>query len=274
MARLPIRHRRLVVELKDAVVIVTGGARGIGRGIVTSFAAEGAHVVIGDLLDVPDVAAACDETRRIAEAQGVKSDAIPVDVRDAAQCEALVRRAVDRFGRLDVVCANAGVVSTGLVADLTPDEWDRVMDVNAKGVFLTCRAAIPVLTQQRRGCFVNTASIAGKRGAARVSHYVASKFAVVGFTQSLAMEMAPHNVRANAICPGYLGTHMWLDVLLAGARDRGENTRETFERLSAERVPLGRPQTTEDIGQAAVYLARADNVTGVALNVAGGLEMH
>lgn len=262
------------MELKDAVVIVTGGARGIGRGIVTAFAAEGAHVIIGDLLNLPEIAAACDETRRLAEAYGVKTDAVSVDVRDLALCEALVQRAVDRFGRLDVVCANAGVISTGLVAELSPEEWDRVMDVNAKGVFLTCKAAIPILTQQRRGCFITTASIAGKRGGARVSHYCASKWAVIGFTQSLALEMAPYNVRANAICPGYLGTHMWFDVLLARQREEGQDTREAFERLAAERVPLGRPQTPEDIGQAAVYLARADNVTGIALTVAGGLEMH
>jgi meso-butanediol dehydrogenase/(S,S)-butanediol dehydrogenase/diacetyl reductase len=262
------------MDLKDAVVIVTGGARGIGRGIATAFAAEGAHVVIGDLLDMPELAAACDETRRLAEGYGVKTEAVGVDVREPAQCEALVQRAVARFGRLDVVCANAGIISTGLVSELTPDEWDRVMDVNAKGVFLTCKAAVPVLTEQRRGCFVTTASIAGKRGNARVSHYCASKFAVIGFTQALAMEMAPHNVRANAICPGYLGTHMWLDVLLAGVRAGGQDTAAAFERLSEERVPLKRPQTPEDIGQAAVYLARADNVTGVALTVAGGLEMH
>jgi meso-butanediol dehydrogenase/(S,S)-butanediol dehydrogenase/diacetyl reductase len=258
------------MDLKGASVIVTGGARGIGRGIVTAFAAEGANVLIGDLLDIPELAAECAETRRLAESYGVKTDAVAVDVRDLAQCEAMVQRALSSFGRLDVVCANAGVISTGLVSELAPDEWDRVMDVNAKGVFLTCKAAIPALVEQRRGCFVNTASIAGKRGAARVSHYCASKFAVIGFTQSLAQEMAPYNVRANAICPGYLGTHMWLDVLLAGQED----TRQAFERLSEQRVPLKRPQTPEDIGQAAVYLARAENVTGIALTVAGGLEMN
>jgi meso-butanediol dehydrogenase/(S,S)-butanediol dehydrogenase/diacetyl reductase len=261
------------MELKGATVIVTGGARGIGRGIVAGFAAEGANVVIGDLLDRPELARECAETRALAEAFGVKTEAMAVDVRDFAQCEALVARALDRFGRLDVVCANAGVISTGSVAQLSPEEWDRVMAVNAKGVFLTCKAAVPVMVEQRHGCFVTTASIAGKRGAANVSHYCASKFAVIGFTQSLAMEMAPHNVRANAICPGYLGTHMWFDVLLAGVREQGGDTREAFERLSAQRVPLGRPQTPQDIGQAAVYLARADNVTGIALTVAGGLEM-
>lgn len=262
------------MDLKGATVIVTGGARGIGRGIVTAFAAQGANIVIGDVLDTPGIVEAAEETRRQAEVLGVKTALTAVDVRDFAQCEALVRHALDSFGRLDVVCANAGVISTGSVLELAPEEWDRVMDVNAKGVFLTCKAAAPVLTAQRSGCFINTASIAGKKGAARVSHYCASKFAVIGFTQSLAMEMAPHKVRANAICPGYLGTHMWLDVLLAPARQAGQDTGGAFARMTEQRVPLSRPQTPEDIGQAAVYLAQADNVTGVALTVAGGLEFN
>jgi meso-butanediol dehydrogenase/(S,S)-butanediol dehydrogenase/diacetyl reductase len=260
--------------LRDAVVIVTGGARGIGRGIVEAFAAEGAHVVIGDLLGVAEIAAACAETRRSAEAHGVRTLAVPVDVTDAGDCDALVAAALEEFGRLDVVCANAGVISVHPVVDITPDEWDRVMGVNAKGVFLTCRAAVPHFVERQHGCFVNTASIAGKRGAAMASHYAASKFAVIGFTQSLALELGRHGVRANAICPGYLGTHMWLDVILAGARERGADTSEEFARVSAERVPLGRPQTPDDIGQAAVYLAQADNVTGIALTVAGGLEVN
>jgi meso-butanediol dehydrogenase/(S,S)-butanediol dehydrogenase/diacetyl reductase len=261
------------VELEGATVIVTGGARGIGRGIVTTFARAGANVVIGDLLDIPEIAAAAAETRALAEQHGVKTVARAVDVRDLAQCQALVQAALDAFGRLDVVCANAGVISTGTVVELSPEEWDRVMDVTAKGVFLTCKAAVPVLTAQRRGCFINTASIAGKRGSARTSHYAASKFAVIGFTQALAQEMAPFNVRANAICPGFLGTHMFYDVLLAPVREQGGDTRAAFERMSAERVPLGRPQTPEDIGEAAVYLARAENVTGIALTVAGGVVM-
>lgn len=261
------------MELQDAVVVVTGGSRGIGRGLVTAFAAAGAHVVIGDLLDVADVADACTETRKAAEELGVRTAAVNVDVRDEAQCQALVRSALETFGRLDVVCANAGVLSMAPVAELSVAEWDRIMDINAKGVFLTCKAAVPHFVEAKAGCFVNTASIAGKRGGARVSHYCASKFAVVGFTQSLAMEMAPHNVRANSICPGYLGTSMWLNDILSRQRDQGRDTNALFEEISQRQVPLGRPQTPEDIGEAAVYLARAENVTGVALNVAGGLEV-
>jgi meso-butanediol dehydrogenase/(S,S)-butanediol dehydrogenase/diacetyl reductase len=261
------------MDLQGATVVVTGGSRGIGAGLVRAFAAEGANVLIGDLLGVAGIADACAATRAEAEERGVKTEAVDVDVRDEGACEHLVKVALDRFGRLDVVCANAGVISLAPVAELAAEEWDRVMDVNAKGVFLTCKAAIPHFVEQHHGCFVNTASIAGKRGGANVSHYCASKFAVVGFTQSLAMEMGPHNVRANAICPGYLGTSMWLNDILGRQRDAGRDTRQIFERVSRERVPLGREQTPDDIGQAAVYLARAENVTGVALNVAGGLEV-
>jgi meso-butanediol dehydrogenase/(S,S)-butanediol dehydrogenase/diacetyl reductase len=261
------------MELQGATVVVTGGSRGIGAGLVRAFASAGANVVIGDLLGVGEIAEACAETRRVAESSGVKTDAVEVDVRDEQACRDLVEAALDRFGRLDVVCANAGVISLAPVAELAAEEWDRVLDVNAKGVFLTCKAAVPHFVEQRHGCFVNTASIAGKRGSANVSHYCASKFAVVGFTQSLAMEMGPHNVRANAICPGYLGTSMWLNDILGHQRQAGRDTREIFERVSREHVPLGREQTPDDIGEAAVYLARADNVTGVSLNVAGGLEM-
>jgi meso-butanediol dehydrogenase/(S,S)-butanediol dehydrogenase/diacetyl reductase len=262
------------MDLQQATVIVTGGSRGIGRGIVEAFAAEGANILIGDLLDRPEVAEACIEARRAAEALGARTEAAAVDVRDQAQCKALVATALERFGRLDVVCANAGVITLAPVAELSADAWDLVMDVNAKGVFLTCRAAVPHFVEQRHGCFVVTASIAGKRGGAGASHYAASKFAAIGFTQSLALEMAPHNVRANAVCPGYLGTSMWLNDILARQRDAGRDTREVFERFARQNTPLGREQTPADIGQAAVYLAKADNVTGTALTVAGGVEVN
>ena len=261
------------MELKGATVIVTGGSRGIGAGIVRAFAAEGANIVVGDLLGSSEVRAAYDETEEAARADGVEVLGVDVDVRDEPGCRDLVAAAVERFGRLDVVCANAGVISLSSVADLAADEWDRVMDVNAKGVFLTCKAAVPHFSEQRHGCFVNTASIAGKRGGPNVSHYCASKFAVVGFTQSLAMEMAPLGIRANCVCPGYLGTSMWLSDILGRQKAEGRDTQEIFQDISRKNVPLGREQTPDDIGQAAVYLARADNVTGIALNVAGGLEV-
>jgi meso-butanediol dehydrogenase/(S,S)-butanediol dehydrogenase/diacetyl reductase len=128
---------------------------------------------------------------------------------------------------------------------------------------------------RRQGRIINTASIAGKRGGPRVSAYCASKFAVIGFTQSLAHEVAPYNITVNAVCPGWLDTAMWRDVLIKPIMERLDKDAEAaFQAHSAATIPLGRPQTPEDIGQAVVYLAQADNVSGVALNVAGGLVMH
>ena len=127
------------------------------------------------------------------------------------------------------------------------------------------------MIERRRGRIINTASIAGKRGGARMSAYCASKFAVVGFTQSLAHEAAAHDITVNAVCPGILGTTMWLDVML---HERAEHREAAFREFAETLMPLGRPQTPDDIGEAVVYLAQADNVTGVALNVAGGYVMH
>ncbi len=260
------------MDLKGSTVVVTGGSRGIGRGIVEAFAAEGANIVIGDLLGVADVAAACKETEAAVAALGGSVRAVECDVRDPAANDALVAAALDTFGRLDVVCANAGVIVPTPLAQTTPEQWDFMFDVNAKGAWLTCRSAIPHFSEQRNGCFVITASIAGKRGQAGAGAYAASKFAAVGLTQSLAAELAPLNIRANAICPGYLGTSMWLNDILSRQKDAGKDTSQVFDRFAAQNTPLGRPQTPADIGQAAVFLAKADNVTGISVNVAGGVE--
>ena len=176
--------------------------------------------------------------------------------------------AVDAFGSLDVLVNNAGVVDSGRIDEYSESQWDRLFAVNVKGVFLMTQAALPHLRASADAAVVNLASIAGKRGAVRMAAYCGSKFAVVGITQSLALELAPDGIRVNALCPGMVATAMWRDHLMA---DRGD---AEFERRMRELIPLGRPQTTQDMGEAAVYLASARNVSGVALNVAGGYEMH
>ena len=192
----------------------------------------------------------------------------PVDVTDAASCEAAVQATVDAFGGLDVLVNNAGVVDSGPVPEFTEERWDRIFAVNVKGVFLMTRAAVSALRASADAAIVNTASIAGKRGAPRMAAYCGSKFAVVGITQSFALEFAPDGIRVNALCPGMVGTAMWHDHLMP---NQGE---PAFEERMREIIPLGRPQTVEDMGQAAVYLATAPNVSGIALNVAGAFEMR
>jgi len=259
------------MELKDSVAIVTGAARGIGRGIAESLAREEANVVLADL---PSVDADVAESKRLLEAHGVQSISVHCDVRDEAQTKAMAQAALDRFGKIDVLVNNAGVINVAGVAGMTEEQWDIVIDVNVKGTFLCSKAVIPQMISQRRGRIVNLSSQAGKRGAGGVAHYCASKFAVIGFTQSLAHELGPFDVTVNAVCPGEVDSAMWQDHLLPAIAAAGGRTKEeAWDEFMKSRVPLGRPQTPEDIGQAVVFLCRADNITGESINVTGGSEM-
>ncbi len=259
------------MELKDAVAIVTGAARGIGRGVAVALAHEGAHLVLADL---PSEGGDLERTRGLVEAEGVQALLVDCDVRDWSQVSTLVQAALDRFGRIDVLVNNAGVIGVAPVAAMSEEEWDRVLDVNLKGTFLCSKAVAPHMMERRSGRIINMSSMAGKRGAPAVAHYCASKFGVIGFTQSLAHELGPFNVTVNAVCPGEVDTAMWREHLLpAFSAFQGTTPDEAWERFIRERVPLGRPQTAEDIGQAVVFLCRADNITGESINVTGGSEM-
>jgi meso-butanediol dehydrogenase/(S,S)-butanediol dehydrogenase/diacetyl reductase len=271
------------MDLREKVAVVTGGARGIGRGIAMALAHEGVHVAVADLYRPGQTTAgyALSTEQEVAKtveeikALGVQAIGVPVDVTHYDQIQAMVGTITGRLGSIDILCNNAGIIDVAPVVETTEAQWDAMMDVNVKGVFLGCKAVLPGMIERRRGRIVNTASIAGKRGAARLSAYCASKFAVIGFTQSLAHEVARYDITVNAVCPGWLGTAMWMDVLIGPVAERLSRDAQTaFQEHAAANVPLGRPQTPEDIGQAVVYLAKADNVTGVALNVAGGLVMH
>ena len=259
------------MELKDSVAIVTGGARGIGRGIAQALAGEGAHVVIADL---PSAQEDMEQTRALVEDAGVQALLSHCDVRDEAQTAALAQTTLDRFGRIDVLVNNAGVISVAPVVAMTEEAWDLVIDVNLKGTFLCSKAVAPHMIEKRAGRIVNLSSLAGLRGQPALAHYCASKFGVIGFTQSLARELAPANVTVNAICPGEVDSAMWQETLLpAISAVQGATPEEAWESVISERVPLGRPQTVEDIAEAVVFLCRADNITGAALNVTGGSEM-
>ncbi len=262
----------MTVELRDTVAIVTGAARGIGRGVALALAREGAHIVVADL---PPADGDAQEATALVEAEGVQALRVHCDVTQWPQVEAMAQAALDRFGRIDVLVNNAGVISVAPVAAMTEEQWDRVLDVNLKGTFLCCKAVAPRLMSQRSGRIVNMSSQAGRRGAAALAHYCASKFAIIGFSQALALELAPFDVTVNAVCPGEVDSAMWREVLLpAIGGAQGLSPDEAWERFIRERAPLGRPQTAEDIGEAVVYLCRADNVTGEALNVTGGSELR
>ena len=276
------------MEIQGKTVIVTGAARGIGRGIAEAFAREGARVVLADLgavaaeragswnyklATLEDLATTAVDIRE----RGGACLALEVDVSDRASCQSLVDQAVEAFGGIDVIVNNAGVIQTGPLVDFAERDWDRIFAVNVKGIFLMSQAALPHL-QANGGLIINIASVAGKQGFAYMGAYCASKFAAICLTQSMAAELAEYDIRVNAICPGNVDTSMWFDHLSKSERQQrlyGTDTVEdTFKAVVDATIPLGREQSPADMAGAALYLARADNVTGIALTVAGGIVTH
>jgi len=259
------------MELEGRVAIVTGGARGIGQGIAIELARAGADIVVGDLVDRAELADDAAKTVAQVEAQGRKALTVRCDVTREEDCDALVAAALEAFGRLDVVVCNAGVMGISPVAETTLEEWERVLRVNTTGTFLTCRAALPHLTSQGEGSIVNIASVAGLRASGGRSQYTASKFAVVGFTQALAAEVAKDGVRVNCVCPSSVRSAMTVGELadVVGMDDL-DAADDMWTQVAAKRLPLGRSVEPADIGRAVVYLCQEDMVVGAALPVTGG----
>jgi meso-butanediol dehydrogenase/(S,S)-butanediol dehydrogenase/diacetyl reductase len=275
------------MKLEGKVALVTGAGRGIGRGIALALAGEGADIAVveTDRLDsafnqysVKEINGyqSAQKVVKEIEALGRRAIAIEADVTKWDQVQAAVKQTIEELGQVDILVNNAGVVSITPVDEMEEEAWDITMGVNAKGVFLCSKAVIPHMKQRGGGKIINTASIAGKNGFGTLVHYCASKFAVVGFTNALAKELAGDNITVNAICPGIIPTQMWMGSgMLADAwKQPGESTEESYKRILGEIIPQGRGQTPEDMGALAVYFATSDNVTGQAHNVDGGTELH
>lgn len=273
-----------MLQLSGQIALITGGARGIGRGIALALAEAGADIAIADVEQVASTAQQYGTaavggftTAKTTVAEitrlGRRAIAIPADVSKKSDTQRMVEETIRQLSKINILVCNAGVVSTSTVETMTEDAWDLTFAVNVKGVFLSCQAAIPAMKAQGGGCIITIASVAGKNGFAGLAHYCSSKFAVVGFTNSLAKELAPNNIRVNAICPGILRTQMW-EYLADVLKQPKESKEQSWQRYVQTLIPLGRPQTPEDIGQLAVYLATAQNVTGQAINVDGGIELH
>jgi NAD(P)-dependent dehydrogenase (short-subunit alcohol dehydrogenase family) len=246
------------------LVAVTGAARGIGRAIVERFHRQGDRVLALDR----------DEAAEQLVQDGLAARFYRLNVTDAENVRSVFGQIVVDFGHLHMLCNNAGVSTMNRVVELSEEEWDFNFNVNAKGVFLCTQAALPSMVAGGGGVIVNTASMAGTRGVPLLAHYAASKWAVIGFTKSVAIEVAPFNIRVNAVCPGYVRTSMQERELVWEAKLRGltpEAVREEYVHLT----PQGRIEEPEDVADVVVFLASEDArfLTGEAVHVTGGAHL-
>jgi NAD(P)-dependent dehydrogenase (short-subunit alcohol dehydrogenase family) len=249
------------LRLENKVALITGGGSGIGRATALLFAREGASVAIADVNDKAAQAVAGEIKKSSGHALFETAD-----VTRAADCRRIVDRTIQEFGRIDILFNNAGIIRRATVLDLSEDDWDRVMEVNVKPIYLLSREVIPHMQKQGGGSIINTSSGWGLTGGARAAVYCASKGAVVLLTKAMAVDHGPQKIRVNCICPGDTDTGM----LRNEAQQIGEAT-ERFLADAAKR-PLGRIGSPDEIAQAALYLASDTSsfVTGTALVVDGG----
>jgi len=244
--------------LAGRVAIVTGGSRGIGKAVVVLLASCGADVVV-NYISGEDAAAA---TVNLARSHGVKSMAIRANVAQLDEAERLIRETVEQFGRVDFLICNAGIWDGAPVESLSEELWDKTLDINLKGTWSVCRAAVPLMKQQKFGRIVIVSSTAGQRGEANFSNYAASKGAQIAFTKSLAPELGPFGINVNSVAPGWVETEMTADVFADPAQ------RESI----GKGIPLGRAATPAEIAGPIVFLCSewANHIMGEVLNVNGG----
>jgi meso-butanediol dehydrogenase/(S,S)-butanediol dehydrogenase/diacetyl reductase len=249
-------------KLAGKSVIVTGAGSGIGEAIAVLFAQEGARVVVADL----DVEGGQRTVERIVR-EGGEAIFVKVDVSRAAEVEQLVRTAVERYGRLDIICNNAGIGVAAVCHETSEADWDRTIAVDLKGVFLGCKYAISYMLAQGGGVICNTSSVAGQVGVLNRAAYCAAKAGVLGLTKSIAVDYAEKGIRCNALLPGTVHSP-WIGKILAQQPDP-EGERRRME----ARQPIGRMGTPEEIARAALYLCSDDStfVTGTGLVIDGGL---
>lgn len=249
-----------MTRLNGRVAIVTGAGQGIGRGVALCLARAGARIVVNDT--APDRIA---QTVAAVEEIGTQALGVQTNVTQASEVERLVQETLSRFGKIDILVNNAGVVVVKSITDQTEADWDKVLNVNLKGVFLCCHRVVQEMIKQKQGAIVNIASIAAFHYTVPHIPYAASKAGVVALTRDLAYEVARHGIRVNAIAPGPIETPMMSNALTPQQKEG-----------YAKQVPLGRLGQPHDIGNAVVFLVsdEASFITGTTLPVSGGTDLR
>lgn len=246
-------------ELKDKVVIVTGGARGIGKACCRAFAAEGANIVFTYNSSEKEAL----ELKTELEKTGGKAVFVKADVREFDQCKKVVEETLKEFQQIDIVVNNAGITRDKALAMMEPSDWKDVIDTNLGGTYNICRAAIYTLFKQKSGCIINISSVSGITGLPRQTNYSSSKAGIIGLTKALAKEVAGYGVRVNCVCPGFIQTDM-----VSGMK---EELKDTFMKT----IPLKRFGKAEEVANLCVYLAseKASYITGEIIKIDGGLAI-
>lgn len=259
------------MNLKDRVAIVTGGGMGIGRGIVMELAEQGARVIVADINE-----GAAQQTAGDVKSAGGDAVAFHADVTDKASTIAMAQFAIDSFGHIDILVNNAGADIKGAVWEFSEKDWDFLMTLNLKGVFLATQAVVKHMMVRKSGRIINMSSMAGKSGEPFTAPYCTTKFGVIGFTQSIALELGEYNVTVNAVCPGAVETDLFRRGVTGSAKANNRTYEEELQEKFISLTPLGRMTTIEDVAKGVAFFASDDArfITGTSLNVSGGREMH
>jgi 3-oxoacyl-(acyl-carrier-protein) reductase len=244
------------MNLKDKTVFVTGSTRGIGLEIAKAFAQEGANIVLNGR------SAISDELIASIEAFGVKCIGVSGDISDFASAGEMIKEAEEKLGAVNVLINNAGITNDKLLLRMTEEDFEQVLKINLTGTFNMTQQVMKKMLKLREGVIINLSSVSGLMGNAGQANYAASKAGVVGFTKSVAREVAPRGITVNAIAPGFIQTDM-TEVLSDKVKEQ-----------VTQNIPLQRFGTVEDVAQAAIFLAKSPYITGQVLNVDGGMVMH